>query len=697
VGQQIIRSTCGICQAGCGILVHVKDSRPHKIEGDPNSPVNKGWLCSKGLAGLEYLEHPQRLTSPLKRKGEKGSGQWQEIPWDEALGIIAEQFQATKDRFGPESIVFMRGSFKGGYDGTFLARFANVFGAPNIASMAPVCYVPRVYGSVFTHGYNPVPDYEYPPRCVVMWGANLRATRIGEYRKTLDALNRGAKLIVVDPRKFDLAHKPDMWLQLRPGTDLAFALALVHVIITEKLYDTDFVDKWTIGFEQLCQHVSGYSPEKVENIAWVPAHEIREMARMYCSFKPAVIQAGNAIDHNQNNFQTARALAILRAISGNLGIPGGELECSSPPVRPTLGSPELDLRDQMPLEMRDKRLDAQTGMLPNVFYARPQSIVKAILEQEPYPLRLGYVQGGNLLLTYPNSTQVAEAFKKLDFLVVVDMFMSPTAAIADIVLPVRSYLEFDAIISPPYYPIAQVQQKTAQVGQCKSDFEIITDLARKLGLANFFWEDFTEWLDFVLEPSGLKFDEFRHMGVLEGTKQYRKYQRDGFNTPSSKVELYSERLAQWGFDPLPQYRELPETPYSDPGIAEKFPLIFTSWKAEQYRHTSGRQIPSLRRIQPEPLVWIHPDTASRHGIREGDWVLIKTNRGGIKQKAYLTNQLDPRVIGVDYGWWYPEKGPESSFGWQESNINMLTDDGAQCGKELGTPNLRGTACSIQKF
>ena len=696
MSTKTIKTTCVICQAGCGILVHVRDSKPYKIEGDPDSPVNRGWICSKAKAAIEYLDHPDRLTRPLKRAGEKGSGRWKEISWDEALDTIAENFQKAKDTWGPESIIFMRGSFKGGYDGTFLARFANVLGAPNIASMAPVCYVPRVYGSVFTHGYNPVPDYEYPPGCVVVWGANLRATRIGEYHKTSDALNRGAKLIVVDPRRFDIGFDADIWVQPRPGTDLALALGLINVIIADNLYDKEFVDKWCVGFQELANHVSEYTPEKVEDITWVPAEMIRAVARLYSESRPSVIQAGNAIDHNLNNFQTARALAIIRAISGNLGIPGGELQCAQPPVRPTLGSPELDLRDQMPAHLREKRLDANSGMLPNVFYARPQSIVKAIVEGEPYPLKLGYVQGGDILLTYPNSRRVAKALKTLEFLAVADMFMSPTAALADIVLPVSTFLEFDAVIAPPYYPIAQVQQKTTEVAQCKSDFEIVGELARRLGLDRFFWDSHEQWLDFILEPSGLTFEEFRRVAVLEGAKLYRNHLKHGFDTSSRKVELYSERLAGWGFDPIPAYKELPTTPYSEPNLSQKYPLIFTSWKVEQFRHTSGRQIPSLRRVQPEPEVWIHPDTATKYDIREADTVLIETPNGQIRQKARLTTQIHPNVVGVDYGWWFPEKGPQGRYGWDESNINMLTSDQDTPGKELGTPNLRGLACSIRK-
>jgi anaerobic selenocysteine-containing dehydrogenase len=672
------------------------DNNITHIEGDPDSPVNKGALCAKGLASLEYLNHPHRLKYPLRRKGERGGGEWVQISWDEALDAVAEAFTKAKAEYGPESLVFMRGSFKGGYQGTLLGRFANALGAPNIASMASVCYVPRVYGSVFTHGYNPVADYEYPPACIVVWGANLADTRIGEHRQTVRVLQKGSKLIVIDPRKIGLSDKADIWLQPRPGSDLALALGMINVIINEHLYDEQFVSNWTVGFDELKTHVQDYPPEAVEQLSWVAASTIKQAARLYASNKPAIIQIGNAIDHTMNNFQTARAISILRAITGNLGVPGGELFCSPPGIRLPMGSPELELREKISDEQRAKRLNAKDGLLPTIFYSLPQSIVKAILHGKPYPIRAGFIQGGNMLLTYSNAQQTYNALQKLDFLVVADMFMTPTAGLADIVLPVATYLEFDSIVAPPYYPVAQVQQKVGQVGECRSDFEILRDLAQRLGFGEYFWESEQKGLDYILGPAGLSFEEFRNIAVLQGHKEYRKHEKDGFKTPSGKVELYSSKLKEWGFDPLPTYHELPETPLSAPELVKQYPLVFTSWKEGVFRHSSGRQINSLRDTHPEPVVWLHPDTAGKQGIADGDSVYIETKRGRIRQKALLTKDIDPRVVGVDYAWWFPENGPDNMYGWAEANLNVLTDDSPPYGREMGTANLRGILCKIQK-
>jgi anaerobic selenocysteine-containing dehydrogenase len=692
----VVKSTCGLCQTGCGVLIHLEGNKVVEVVGDPDSPVNKGVLCEKGLASIEYLYAPSRLKQPLQRTGDRGSGEWKEISWDTAFEKIADQFTKIKAKYGPESLVFMRGCFKGGYQGTHLARFANVVGAPNIASMASVCYVPRANGSWITHGYSPVPDYAYPPGCILVWGANLAETRIGEHQQTVHSLEHGSKLLVIDPRKTRLSQKAEVWIQPRPGSDLALALGMINVIITHELYDKDFVAHWTVGFEELKNHVQDYPPEAVEKITWVKADDIKKISILYATSTPSVIQLGNAIDHNANNFQTARAVSILRAITGNLGVPGGELWCSPPGILSPMGSPELDLREKISAGQRENRLNAKDGLLPIIYYTLPQSIVSAILQGEPYPIRAGFIQAGNMLLTYTNARRTYEALKKLDFLAVADMFMTPTAALADIVLPAATYLEFDSISAPPYYPVAQIQQKVVQIDDCRSDYDILNGLAKIMGLGEYFWENEEVCMDEVLKPVGLTFKEFRRIGVVEGKKEYRKHEKDGFPTPSAKVELFSSRLNEWGFDPLPTFHEPEETPYSDPELAKAYPYVLTSWKTGPFRHSGGRQIPSLRETQPDPVVWLHPDTASRHGIKENEWIFIETKRGQVRQKTRITSDIDPRVVGVDYAWWFPEKGVEALYGWDEANINILTDDAAPYGREMGTPNLRGILCKISK-
>lgn len=691
--DEVVATTCQLCMAGCGVLVYLRDGKPVRVEGDPDYPVNKGVLCSTGMASLEYLYHPDRLKHPLKRAGERGGGKWQQIPWDEALDRIAAELTKTKEKYGAESVVIIRGYAKG-YQEAYLARFANLFGTPNVASTAPICHIPRVRGSEMTCGFMPSPDYEYPPACIVMWGVNSHATAILNSKREMEALQKGSKLVVMDPAEIEYTRRADIWVRPRPSSDLALALGMINVIMNENLYDKDFVDKWTVGFDKLKGHVQDYTPEKVGEVTWVPAETIREAARLYATNKPACIAWGNAIDTNTNNFQCARAISILRAITGNLGTPGGDIEWSPSGVVPR-GSAELAQQDALPPDVRAKWISAGDGILPTVSYALPQTIVKAMIEADPYPVHAAFVPGASLLQTYANAQETRRALESLDFLVVSDFFMTPTAELADIVLPVATYLEIDHLHESLYRPTVGVIQKVAQIGECWSDYRIWKELAERLGLGNYFWDE-KEVLDYILKPVGLTFDEFRKVRVISGSKQYRKYEKSGFNTPSGKVELYSSRLKEWGFDPLPVWREPPESPYSEPELAEEFPLVFANRKLASYRHSAGRQIAVLRGSHPEPLVTIHTETAGKLGIAEGDWVYIETKRGRIKQKATLTPDIDHRVVVVDYAWWFPEKEDSELHGWAESNINVLTNNKQPYGREMGSATLKGILCKVYK-
>jgi len=695
ISDQQVKTVCGFCMAGCGVIVHLEDGKPIAIVGDPENPKTHGAICPKGLASLEYLSHPDRLKYPLRRVGERGQGKWQRITWEEALDTTADALLKAKNDYGAESVAIIRGAAKGLQD-NYLLRFANAFGTPNIVSPASVCFVPRALASRITYGFYAIADYEHSPACVVVWGSNVAETNIDEYEYTIRALDKGTRLMVIDPIEIGLAKRADLWLQLRPGSDLALALGMISTIVSESLFDKAFVDNWAVGFDKLRTHIQDYPPEKVEKITWIDAETIRKAARFYALNKPACIQWGNGIEHNVNSFQTARAICILRAITGNLSVPGGDLQMSSPPLLITKNAPEFTLQNELPADVRKQNISASDKLIPINFFVPSQTIIRAIMGEDPYPIHVAYIQGANPLLSYPNAQEVYKALQKLDFLVVADMFMTPTAALADIVLPTASYLEFDSIAAPASYPIAQAQQKVAEIGECWSDLKIINQLANKLGLGKYFWDNEEQCLDDILQPAGLTFEEFRKAGAISGSKQFQNYEQNGFATPSGKVELYSSQLEQWGFDPLPIYYEPPEAPYSAPELAKEYPLILTSCKSVYFRHSSGHQVASLRGSYPEPVINIHPETASKLGIKGDDWVYIETKRGRIRQKANLTTIVDPRVVVADYGWWFPEKGVSNLYGWVESNVNILTDDKPPYSREIGSANLRGILCKVYK-
>lgn len=702
----VIKSCCNLCYRMCGVLVHASNGKVTRVEGDPQCPANMGRLCEKGLAAVETLYHPDRLKYPLKRMGARGEGKWQRISWDEALNKIAQAMNRAKEKHGAESVAFSHGDPKGFEH--YLVRLCNVFGTPNICDTRTVCSIPRRFGATITYGYSSIgtdasPDLDYPPACMVMWGANITFTHLPNYVRLENALKSEIKLVVIDPRKTSLAVKADLFLQPRPKTDLALALGMMNIIIREELYDKSFVDEWTVGFDRLREHVKNYPLKKVEEITWVPAEKIIEAARIYATTKPASIQDGNAMDDDLNSVQTARAIAILRAITGNLGIPGGDIDWAELPLglKPTYAPGQTDARsftldEKMSEDQRRKMIGADGGFapVPMVRIVPSQLLVKAILYGKPYPVKVLCVHANNPLMTWANAQEVYRALMALDFLYVSDQFMTPTAELADIVLPAATYLEGNGIAFRS--PFVHVRQKVTEVAEAWPDKKMINELAKKLGLGEYFWDDVDDALDLILKPMGITFGEFRRVGNFMAEKGYRKHERTGFNTPSGKVEIYSSLFEKWGYDPMPVYYELPETPCSAPELKKDYSLIFTTWHHRVFRHSNNRQIGSLRGMEPEPIVEIHPETAKSLGIKDGDWVYIENKRGRIKQRAVLTEGIDPRVVAPSYGWWFPEKGVESLHGWSESNINILTYSEPPYNPQIASTNLRGTLCRVYK-
>jgi anaerobic selenocysteine-containing dehydrogenase len=689
----IVKTYCArMDHGGCGILAHVENGRIKKIEGDPDCSLNRGTLCAKGLAQIERLNHPDRLTYPMKRTGERGEGKWTRISWDQALETIAKKIGETIEREGPQAISFAQGTPKG-LELFLLLRLANLLQVPNVSTPGNICHMPRETASTLTCGFFPVPDYDHPPSSVLVWGSNLFQTNeegvIGSQLKR--ALDRGTKLIVIDPRKTAMASRADLWIQPKPGSDLALALGVLRIIVDEGLYDKDFVENWTEGFPEFKEHLRRYPLEKVSEITWVSKERIVEAARLYARTKPASLQWGNAIEHNINSFQCARALLILMAITGNLDVPGGNVNRMGPPVmRPG----ELVQIKKFP-DKKAKILSPEFRLATMMGFVPSQLIVKAILTGKPYPIRMMYIQGGNPLLSYANSKETFEALKKLEFLTVSEIFLTPTAQMADILLPAATHFEFDDIghFGLPHGFILARPKIVEPVGESWPDSKILNELGKTLGLGQYFWNDMRECLDEILKPAGMTYDDFKTIGILKGKWEYQSYQKKGFSTPSGKIEIYSEQLKDWGYDPLPCSLDLPGP--SGESLKE-YPLIFTSAKDPFFFHSAYRNIPSLRKLSPDPLLLIHPETALQSGIEEGNWVAVETEMGTIRQKAKLDKEIDTRVIILSFGWWFPERKDLEFYGWKESNLNVLTDNNPPYEPAIGSTALRGIPCRIYK-
>jgi anaerobic selenocysteine-containing dehydrogenase len=707
--KKIVRTVCQGCHCECGVLVHVEDGTISKIEGDPEHPSNRGFICIKGVTYSEVVYHPDRLKYPLKRVGKRGEGRWKKISWNEALDGIAKKFTEVREKYGSESIATIHGTGpRPSIVSTTLLAYA--LHSPNVISVdLHICYAPSVIAEYATVGRSVTmevgPDYEFT-NCIVVWGANPVVSHPPKGKEILEAKSkRGAKLIVVDPRRTLLAYKADLWLQIRPGTDCALALGMMNVIIEEGLYDKEFVDKWCYGFDKLKEQVREYTPEKVSEITWIPADRIREAARLYATTKPATLHHRVAIEHNINSVQTDRALIILVALTGNIDVKGGNLL----PVYPEGYVRTYDLLSRMfrpPQAIEEKRIGNREFPLtsgpgaPIPFVPAPLALY-ALLTGNPYPIKALYCAGGNPVVNMQDSKKVWNALKDLELLVVADFFMTPTAELADYVLPVTTWLERNECCDDFYTNYVSARQKVIDpLFECWDDMKIVIELVKKIPWADrrfLPWNSVNEFNNWRVKGTGITFGALKKKGTIITPMQYAKFKKKGFDTPSRKVELYSTLFEKYGYDPLPKYKEPPESPYSTPELYKEYPFILiTGGRQVEYFHSEGRQILQLRKRVPDPEVEIHPDTAKTIGIKDGEWVCIETPRikdERVKFKAKLTPDIHPKVIHARHGWWFPEE-PVPEHGCFKSNINVILSNDPPRDEICCSVPTRGTLCRV---
>lgn len=691
-GATVYKSQCYICNSGCDALVYEKEGRVIRVEGDPSSPITQGTLCCKGLASKEQLYHKDRLLYPMKRTGQRGEGRWQRISWDEALDTAAERFREIERKYGPDSIVLATGTKRGTWP-DYLMRFANAWGKQWTSTGWAQCALPRLSaGQMVLGGYAAeCPDFA-KTNCILIWGVNPTNNWPHQAVHMMDSWGRGTPLIVVDPELRETSSKADIWLQLRPGTDAALGLGFLNVIINEGLYDKEFVEKWCIGFEELKTRVQEYDLDKVEKITWVAKEKIREAATLYATRKPACMMHTVGVEQNADTISSCLTTVMLPALTGNLDIPGGNL---FPMFQGLRGRDDLSYSlKHLITEEREKKIlgSAQYPLLSSnecVLYptAHNTTLWEAMLSGDPYPVKAIYLHGTNLVVNVANSKQVIEALRRLEFIVVVDILMNPTADLADIILPAATWLERDEVachIQASYNAI-QIGQAVVRRGECRSNYAIMNDLARRLGVGNMFPPESDEpFFNFMLEKTGLTWKTLKEKGGHYFQDVYKKYEKNGFSTPSKKVELANSKIKRLGVDPLPSYREPVESPISTPQLAKDYPLIITTGgRLSMYRHSEGRNIPILRELMPHPLMSINPTAAKELDIREGDEVIVETPRGGMEVWAYLTEGIHPKVVQLPSHW------PGMN------NVNLLMDN-ERCAPLIGSTQLRCQLCRVKK-
>ena len=747
-----------MCTSRCGVVATVDDGKLTAVNADPDHP--NGCICAKGTAAPEIVYSADRLLYPMVRyrpKGDSNPG-WVRVTWEKALNLAAMRLNAIKDNCGPEAVVFSRATTAGtaaiDFDG-WLQRLANAFGSPNLLTSNHICTWNRRVGSKYTYGTGmPLPDFDNT-RCMLLWGINPAATSPAQALRINRARNRGAKLIIIDPRRTTLAEKADCWLRVKPAADGELALAMIHVLIEENLFDAAFARKWTnapylvradngrlltdsdlraegsidawiVWDEQrkvavthcaeqvsaaifgsftvrlatgetieclpalqlLKEAVADYAPERSENITTVPARAVRKAVRLFATERPSCYCTWVGLEQDRDAMQTNRAVCIFYTLTGQFDRRGSNVLFDTPKMNPITG------RELLPKEKSQIRLGTEKhplGPQSDPGLVQAAEVYDAILTEQPYPVRALVLFGTDPLLGHGDPLRGKAALEALDFYLHVDTTINPSAMFADLLLPASTCWEREALM--PFFDVSEESMNWVQlrpaaiqpVGESRPDTEIIFDLAKRLGLAQHFFDgDIDAALDHQLAPSGLTTQQLHaHPGGIRATTdtRYQKYadidpienKPIGFATPTGKIEIYSTTFSDTGYAPLPEFRNTARE-------SDDYPLTLTFFRLIQFCDEQHRNIPRLRRTAPEPFLEIHPETAHAEGINDGDWLILESASGKVKLKAKFNESLHPAVVATVYGWWQacralnlPGHDPFSEAGANANRLIPNTD------------------------
>jgi cysteine desulfurase NifS len=682
---------CGICPAGCWIEAGIDQGELVDIRADQGHAL--GMICRRGRHAPEIIYSEHRLRHPLKRKGPKGTHEFERISWDEAYDVIVDNLQTIKKESGPEavSIYTGRGSFEMSLCDVFQPRDVAVssasnvlfpFGSPNTMGVGALCYVsfamiaPHVtMGRMLVNMFTDIENAE----TLVVWGANPATDSPPLDMQRLEAAaERGAEIVVIDPRRTEtIARTGARWVPVRPGTDCALALSMIEVMIAEELYDEDFAERWCHGFDELATYVQHFRPEVAESITGVPAYTIRELAREICRSTGACPVMYTGLEYSNSGIQAIRAVLTLFALAGHLDVAGGiglAMRGTHFPINRSCNQPNPDLdravaREKFPVYSNYRGESHASGL------------VTSVLEGEPYRIRGLIVQGASLLTSWPQTSLWRETLSNLDFLACIDRQVTADAAYADVVLPATTMFEIDSYMV--YGPIFRLREKLiTPVGEARNDYLIMAELARRLGYGGLYPQSEEELLNFVLDGSRYTVEDIREAGgwikLPSPMMEYKKWEKGGlrgdskpgFDTPTGKFEIWSTTLEDYGYEPLPKYTEPTEGPVADPRTAAEYPLVFNSGARPQTDFRSQHHgIAGLNRDHPEPTVEINADDARERGIGEGDLVEVRTPRGAVPFRAHMTDDIVRGAVECNMGGGTPV-GPKA---WREWNVNELTD------------------------
>lgn len=667
--EKVIPTLCAMCgpSAGCGIYAYVKKGRFTGVEGMKESPLNKGTNCPKAHAAAQWVYSPQRLRHPMIRTGPKGDGEFRKTTWDEALDYIARKLLEQKETYGPESLAMLSPARR--TYSLYLYRFLMAHGSPNYAHSG-ICAKQNAFSFAYTLGM-PRPAAEYRKSdFILIWGKQpvYSGSSKGGSRSIVEAKERGAKIVAIKPTMGPDTALADVWVPIRPGTDAALALAMLHEVINNNLCDTAFVSQWCYGFEELKEHIQQYPPEWAESITGLPAKQIREVARLYASTKRAAIDVGNGLEHAPAASDAVRAISILIAVTGHLDRPGGNvLSLGSTMPKPK----SVHLKERYTQEWVDKLVAPEFPKAFQPFQEGATSayyrIFESVLTGDPYPVRAIIAPGTQPTVSTRGTNRVIEALKKVDFFVTIDVTRTAEMNYADVVIPVATPYETDHPFEATENWIMARNKVIEPLGDYKSIYEFWLDLGVRMGYGDDFWNgDMEACMNDQLEPLGMTIDELRShpAGIAYPMKPmvYEKYEQI-FSAksflmsrapylPQGKVAIYNTSFEEQGFSPLPEWREPPESPTATPDLLKTYPLTFSDFHTSKVYNASWlRNVPYLREILPYPTLQIHPETAGERGIEDGDWVSVESPHGHIRLKAEIFPGIRPDTVMALHGWW----------------------------------------------
>jgi len=679
--KKVVHSVCSHdCPDACGILVTVENGRATKIQGDPSHPVTQGFLCAKVTKYLDRVYAPDRVLYPMRRVAPKGQGKgnaadFTRISWHEALNEIAGRFQKISDEFGPEAILPY--SYAGNmgvlsYSG-MAHRFFYRLGASQLDRT--ICASAGTAGmmSVIGRSIGTEPEQFRDAKYIIAWGANIHATNVHLWPFIEEARRNGAKLVVIDPYKTRTARIADWHLPINPGTDVALALAMMHVIINEELYNADYVSQYTLGFEQLKERVQEYPPERVAAWTGISAGDVRKLAREYATVRPAVIRVNYGVQRSENGGSAMRAIAMLPCITGSWAEAGGGLQLS------TSGTFYLNMNGLERPELMTKSPLQRKARVVNM-----SELGKALNELSSPPVKAVFVYNSNPAVVAPNYHDVVRGFLRSDlFTVVHEQFFTDTAQYADILLPATTFLEHKDLNKSYGHMHLQISNQALEpLGECKSNTDMFRALALRMGFnEDVFQQNVDELIDETLQKpvgqqvpngweqwmAGITRERLEKEGNIRlnlGEGPFLPFAHGAFPTASGKAELYSEKLAARGMDPVVSFVPPVESRHSEK--AAQFPLELLSRKADNFLNSSFTNIPSLQRMEQPELLEISSEDASRRNIHEGDWVRVFNQRGEVRLRAHVHGAVQPGVVAARLN--------AARFSPDGKSINILTSE-----------------------